>query len=204
MFRTTIRVLLHPSPATPMKTFVLPLIAFAALLAAPVLAQDATAASTNSIVDLSDFEAAPDGVSILALDSDEFKMLSIATAPYKSKEPAALSAARTVAITKAKAGLSRFLNENVSAEDYMEKETTRVKVSSPDGSETVARAQTVRILSRIRTESKSLLRGVVVLQTERIPDEEGPGGSFRVLVGVSSATLEGAEALQGGIGTAAP
>ena len=103
--------------------------------ASPASAQDTTA-STNAVVDLSDFDAAPDGVSILALDGDSFKMLSIATAPYKSKAPAALSAARTVAVTKAKAGLSRFLNESVSAEDYMEKETTKVKVSSPDGGET--------------------------------------------------------------------
>lgn len=187
-----------------MKTLVLPLIAFAALLAAPVLAQDATAASTNSIVDLSDFEAAPDGVSILALDGDAFQMISIATAPYKSAAPAALSSARTVAITKAKAGLSRFLNESVSAEDYMEKETTKVRVSSGDGTEAVARASTVRILTRIRTESKSLLRGVVPLQSERIPSEEGPGGSIRVVVGVSSTTLEGSKTLESGVGQAAP
>lgn len=187
-----------------MKTFVLPLIAFAALLAAPVLAQDATAASTNSIVDLSDFEAAPDGVSILAQGGDSFMLLSIATAPYTNATPRALSAVRTVAVTKATAGFSRFLNMDVSAETYLERQVSNVKVVAEDGTATAARAVSRRVLDRIRTHSKSLLRGGVVLQTERIPDEEGPGGSFRVVVGVSSATLEGAENLKAGIDGAAP
>ena len=180
-------------------------LALALLLAgaAPSPAQDA-AAPTNAVVDLSDFDAAPDGVSILAQGGDSFKMLSIATAPYKSAAPAALSAARTVAVTKAKAGLSRFLNTDVSAEDYVEKQVSKVKVVAENGTVAAAQAVSHRVLTRIRTQSKSLLRGVVGLQTERIPAEEGPGGSFRVVAGVSSASLEGAESLESGIDGAAP
>lgn len=182
-----------------------PVLAALVLAAAvPSFAEDTSVASANAVVDLSDFDAAPDGVSILAQGGDSFKMLSIATAPYKSAAPAALSAARTVAVTKAKAGLSRFLNADVSAEDYMEKQVSKVKVVSSDGTESAVQTVSRRVLTRIRTQSKSLLRGVVVLQTERIPAEEGPGGSLRVVAGVSSATLESAENFEAGIDGAAP
>ena len=171
--------------------------------AVSAISEEANTADSPAI-DLADFDAAPDGVSILALDGSEFKILSIATAHYKSSAPAALSSARTVAITKAKGAISRFLNESVSAEDFVEKEVTKVRTVSPDGTVSVAQASARRVLSRIQTQSNSLLRGVVVLQTEKIPDEEGPGGSMRVLAGVSSTTLQGASALEAGIGSSAP
>ena len=44
--------------------------------AAPSPAQDMTA-STNDVVVLSDFDSAPDGVSVVALGEDSFKVLSI-------------------------------------------------------------------------------------------------------------------------------
>ncbi len=165
----------------------------------PCHAQQAEGETQATTIDLSDFDAAPDGVSILSLEDDSFKMLSIATAPYRESTPAALSKVRTVAITKAKGALSRFLNESVSAEDFVEKEVSKVKTVSPDGTVSVAQSTARRTLSRIKTQSQSLLRGVVILQTERIPDEDGPGGSFRVMVGVSSTTLQGAETLDTGI-----
>lgn len=159
---------------------------------------------TDFAMVLSDFDAAPDGVSILAAEGDAFKMLSIATAPYKSATPAALSAARTVAVTKAQGALSRFLNENLSVEDYLEKEVSKVRIVSDGGAESAAQIVARRVLTRIRSQSKSLLSGVVVLQTERIPAEEGSGGSFRVVVGVSSTTLDSAKALEAGIDMATP
>jgi len=184
-----------------------PLVLAALVLAAavPAIAEEPSGASTNAVVDLSDFDAAPDGVSILALDDDSFKMLSVATAPYKTATPTAISAANTVAVAKAKGALSRYLNETVNVEDFLEKEVSKVRVVSADGgTEAAAQAAARRVLVRIRTQSKSLISGTVVLQTERVPADEGPGGSFRVAVGVSSATLEGAEALDAGIGKATP
>ena len=182
-----------------MNKYIATALAASALLAVPAFAQNAIPTATNDVVVLSDFEAAPDGVSVVALGGDSFKILAIATAPYRADTPPAISSARTVAVTKAKGALSRFLDEKVELEDFLEKEVSKVRVVSPDG--TVAAAQKVsrEVLTRIRTTSSSLLRGVVVLQTETIPSAGGPGGSFRALVGVSSASLEGAETLEAGI-----
>ena len=190
-----------------MKKCIATAIAAVALLAIFARAQEATGAastSTNDALVLSGSDAVPDGVSIIALDEDFFKVLAVATAPYKESSPTAISTAQTVADTKAKGLLSRFLNEKTELEDFLEKEVSKVRVVSSDG--TVSSVETVarRVLTRIRTTSKSLLRGAIVLQAETIPSPDGPGGSFRVVVGASSATLKGAETLESGIDRAAP
>lgn len=147
-------------------------------------------------------DAAPDGVQIVALGEDGFKLLSVATAPLRTDSPQAVATATTVAVTKAEGALSRYLNETVETDDFVEKEIAQVRVVSADGS--VAASQTIsrRVLARIRTESKSLLRGAIVLQTAKTPHADGDTGSLRVVVGVSSSTLVGAEALEAGIDAA--
>ena len=168
-------------------------------------AEEPAGTQTNAAtvaIDLSDFDAATDGVSILALDGDAFKILSIATARYKNATPTALNNARKVAITKAKGALSNFLNETVSTEEVLSKESVKITKVSEDGAVSVSQATAKKLLSRIKTESKSLLIGTTVLQTERSPDADGPSGSFRVLLGVSSTTLKAADALKAGIDSA--
>ena len=171
----------------------------------PVFAEEPGTTAVNgehAEIDLSDFDTAPDGVSILALDDEAFKILSIATARYKAATPKALDNARKVAITKAKGAMSNFLNETVSTEEILSSESVKIKAISQDGTISVAQATAKKVISRIKTESKALLIGTTVLRTEKIPDADGPGGSFRVLLGVSSATLKGAEALSSGIDAA--
>lgn len=187
-----------------MNKYIATALAASALLAVPAFAQNAIPTATNDVVVLSDFEAAPDGVSVVALGEDAFKVLAIATAPYRADAPAAISAARTVAVAKAQGALSRFLDEKVELEDFLEKEVSKVRIISSDGTVSASQAVSRRVLTRIRTSSKSLLRGVIVLQTETIPDAEGTGGSFRALIGASSASLAGSESFESGIENAGP
>ena len=147
-------------------------------------------------------DAAPDGVAIVAIGEDGFKLLSVATAPLRTDSPQAVATATTVAVAKAKGAFSRYLNETVQTEDFVEKETSKVRVVSPDGSASASQTVSRRVLTRIRTASKSLLRGAMVLQTAKTPPADGNAGSLRVVVGVSSSTLAGAEALEGGIDAA--
>lgn len=143
------------------------------------------------------FESMPDGVSVHTLGGGEYRVFSIASAPCKSDAPAALSAARTVATVKAKAAMSRFLDESVSVEEFLEREKVRVRTA--DGENAAAGSADVRrTLVRIKTESSALLRGFKVFGTQYSP-AVGGGGTLRLAAGVDSASISDAEALDGAI-----
>ncbi len=134
----------------------------------------------------------PDGVSVQASSGGGFQVLSIASAPCKADTPAALSVARTVATAKAKAALSRFLDETVSVDEFLERESARVRTE--EGA--LAKTDVRRTLVRIKTESRALLRGVKELGTHYSP-APGGGGTLRLAVGVDSSSIADAEALEG-------
>ena len=143
---------------------------------------------------LSDIEAVPDGVSVLALGNGNFRVVSVASAPCSADTPAHLSAARTVATAKAKAALSRFLDEKVTVDEFLERERTRVRTE--DGQESVAVREDIRrMLVRIKTQSNALLRGVTVFRTEYLP-ATGGGGALRLVAGVDSSSIQGAGKLE--------
>ena len=137
--------------------------------------------------------AMPDGVSVQALGNGGFRILSIASAPCRSDAPAALSTARTVATAKAKAALARFLDETVSVDEFVERESVRVRTTDRESS-AVAREDVRRTLVRIKTESTALLRGVSVVGTQFVPSAGG-GGTLRLVAAVDSAGIQGAETL---------
>lgn len=145
----------------------------------------------------SGFDSMPDGVSVQTLGDGEYRVLSIASAPCKSEAPAVLSAARTVAVAKAKAAMSRFLDESVSAEEFLEREKVRVRTADGENAE-VSSTDVRRTLVRIKTESHALLRGFKVLGTQYTP-AVGGGGTLRLAAGVDSASISDAEALDGAI-----
>jgi hypothetical protein len=140
-----------------------------------------------------DIVAMPDGVSIQAAGNGGFRILSIASAPCKSEAPAALSTARTVATAKAKAALARFLDETVSVDEFVERESVRVRTADGESS-AVAKEDVRRTLVRIKTESTALLRGVKVLGTQFVP-AAGGGGTLRLVAAVDSAGIQSAEML---------
>lgn len=141
-----------------------------------------------------DIESLPDGVSVLAFDDGEFRVISIASAPYTAETPAALSAAQTVATAKAKAALARFLDEKVSVDDFVERARIRVRIAGGD-STAAANVDVRRTLVRIKTESRALLRGVSVAGTQLVPTDGG-GGTLRLLAVIDSAGIHGAEMLE--------
>lgn len=190
-----------------MNKSILTVIVGAALIAGMAFAEGVENEVTNSldkVFNLFDFNNVPDGVSILALEDDTFKIVSIATAPYHSSDPTAISRAHIVANAKAKASLSRFLNESTSVDYFVEKEMTKVKTISDNGAVLCAQTSARRVLTRIHIISKQLLTGIVVLQTEQIPDKTGIGGKCRCMVGVSPETLKAAGALGNEVGATTP
>lgn len=141
-----------------------------------------------------DMAAMPDGVSIQVLADGGFRVLSIASAPCHSEAPAALSAARTVATAKAKAALARFLDETVSVDEFVERESVRVRTGDGENA-SLAKTDVRRMLVRIKTESHALLRGVVVRGTQFVP-ADGGGGTLRLVATVESAGIRDAEMLE--------
>ena len=141
-----------------------------------------------------DFASMPDGVSVQALGDGGYRVLSIASAPCQSETPAALSTARTVATAKAKATLARFLDETVSVDEFVERESVRVQTADGEAS-AVAKEDVRRTLVRIKTESRALLRGVSVIGTRFVPATSG-GGTLRLAAAVDSAGIHGAEMLE--------
>lgn len=136
----------------------------------------------------------PDGVSIQALSDGEYRVLSIASVPCNANTPAALSAARTVATAKAKAALARFLDETVSVDEFVERESVRVRTEDGDAS-AAAKTDVRRTLVRIKTESTALLRGVSVMGTQLV-SSPGGGATLRLVAAVDSAGIRDAERLE--------
>lgn len=134
-----------------------------------------------------------DGVLIQELAADSFKLLSAATAHYTKNDAAGKLKAGKVAEAKAKAAISRFLKEDVSTETISSGKTVTHRVMTEKG-EVVEREVSKSVKERIRTASRQFLTGLVVLETRDIPAAETTEGDFRILIGVSSASVEAARA----------
>lgn len=142
----------------------------------------------------------PDGVSINVADDGSYKIISIGTGTYDFNDPDDILDARKEAERNAKAALVKFFNESLATEESAAAQTSKVKKMSSDGntsSTSVSKNIAKETLSAIRSSSKKLLTGVVVLEDEKVPS--GNGGTYRVMVGVSSTTIGAATALSKGM-----
>lgn len=136
----------------------------------------------------------PDGVSINLADDGSYKIISIGTGTYDfADDPDDILDARKEAERNAKAGIAKFFKESLATEESAAQQTSKVKKINSDGnteSVSVSKTTSKETLSRIRSSASALLTGVVVLEDEKVPS--GKGGTYRVMVGVSSTTIKAA------------
>lgn len=138
---------------------------------------------------------APDGAAIKLFPDGGYQITAVGTGVYDFNDPDDIKDARKAAEMRAKAAIAKFLKEDVSSTEGMAEASKKVKHVSSDGQTQSARVSKTTVktaLESIRNSASALLTGVVVLKDAKIPN--GNGGTYKVMVGVSSKTVAAAGA----------
>ena len=147
-----------------------------------------------------DIKDAPDGAAIKLFPDGGYQITAVGTGTYDFNDPDDIKDARKEAEMRAKAAIAKFLKEDISTSEGMEEASKKVKSVSSDGqtqSTSVSKTSVKTAMESIRNSASALLTGVVVLQDAKIPS--GNGGTYKVMVGVSSKTVKAAGAAANGI-----
>ena len=139
----------------------------------------------------------PDGVSISVADDGSYKIISIGTGTYDFNDPDDILDARKEAERNAKAAIAKFFKESLATEESASAMTSKMKKMNSDGESenvSVSKTSAKETMERIRSSSSALLTGIVVMEDEKVPSGN-KGGSYRVMVGVSSKTIKGASSI---------
>ncbi len=139
-----------------------------------------------------DILSVPDGVAVLVPPEGGFFVLSAATATYDFGDPDDTLQAKRNAETQAKAELAKFMKEKLATESSVDESAGMVKsMNVKDGkeTETIDKDAARKTLQTIKTSADALLQGVATYADANIPGN-GKGGEMRVLVGVSSKTMD--------------
>lgn len=139
-----------------------------------------------------DLENTPDGVTIRLLPNGGFQIFAVGTGTYDFDDVDDIADAQQEATLKAKTNLAKFMNESLSTDEKLEEMSSKVKKVSSENGQTSAKVEKVsakQALTSIKNSSSALLKGVIVLASSKVPGK-GTTGTCRVMVGVSSKTLE--------------
>ncbi len=132
-----------------------------------------------------------EGACVRLLPDGSFQIFGIGAATYAAKDPDELLRAQREATLKAKANISKFMSESISSRDRFEEISAKTKVVTAEGKSmeaVVNREALQQMFTNVSLVSEALLRGVVVLGSEKEQFQEG--GIYRVIVGVSSRSLQ--------------
>ena len=147
-----------------------------------------------------DIKEAPDGVTIKLFPDSSYQITAVGTGIYDFNDPDDIRDARKVAEMRAKAAIAKFLKEDISTKEGLDAASQKVRNMSSDGqdaSTVVSKTSVKMTMESICNSAQALLTGVIVLKDAKIPS--GNGGSYKVMVGVSSKTTAAANAAANGI-----
>ena len=153
-----------------------------------------------------ELDSSPDGVAIRLLPDGGFQIFAMGTGVYDFDDPDDILDARKEAELKAKANLSKFMNESLSSEESFDEMSAKVKKLNSENGETTSSVDKTTVKSTfesIKNSSSALLKGVVVLGSEKVPGS-GSSGTYRVKVGVSSKTIAATKAATGALSGSTP
>ena len=153
-----------------------------------------------------DILTVPDGVAVLIPPEGGFLVLSAATASYDFGDPDDTLQAKRNAETQAKAELAKFMKEKLATESAVDESADMVKsIGATNDKETskVDKNAARKTLQTIKTSAEALLQGVATYADANIPGQ-GKGGEMRVMVGVSSKTMDALNQLENAWGVARP
>ena len=149
-----------------------------------------------------DIKDAPDGAAIKLFPDGAYQITAVGTGAYDFNDPDDIKDARKEAEMRAKAAIAKFLKEDISSQEGMDEASKKVKNVSSDGttqSTSVSKTTVNTAMESIRNSASALLTGVVVLQDAKVPNEGKDGGTYKVMVGVSSKTVAAAGKAANGI-----
>lgn len=137
-----------------------------------------------------------DGVAIVRAEDGSWKIFARGTGTYDFNDPEEIRDAKAQAQLRAKAALSKFLKETITASNGMDKLSKKTKNLSKNGDVTtksVNKEEITVMRESIASHSEAILTGVIVLTEEKVP-HGSEGGEIQVTLGQSSKTLEAAKA----------
>ncbi len=157
----------------------------------------------------------PDGATIELLPDGGWRIYGKGEGTYDFNEADEIRQAGKDAQLRAKANIAKFLSERIKSTEEMVNLTAKQKRSNDDGSGKptveVSKTDVQTRLEKISSQADSILKGVIVLESQKTP--RGNGGVIAIKVGVSSRTvavatrvadqLDGRSDISGGNGSAA-
>jgi hypothetical protein len=141
--------------------------------------------------------ASPDGASLRLLPDGGWRIYGQGSATYDFNEADDIRGATQDATLRAKANIAKMLRERVQTTDVFNNIMTKFKESSKAGASqdaNVSRTEIQQRIERVVSTSDEILRGVVVIETDKKP--EASGGTITVVVGVSSKTQQTMDAIR--------
>ena len=187
-----------------MKIFLLLLLSLATITVGAQNVKQALQQTVQAQGIAQELDTAPDGVAIRLLPDGGFQIFAAGTGSYDFDDVDDVLDAQKEATLKAKANLAKFMNESLSTDEKIESASKKVKFMSSRNDKATASVNKVLVknaLSSIKNSSAALLKGVIVLSSSKIPGK-GTKGTYRVMVGVSSKTLDAREKMEKGIAQA--
>ena len=156
----------------------------------------------------------PDGATIELLPDGGWRIYGKGEGTYDFNEADEIRQAGKDAQLRAKANIAKFLSERIKNTEEMVNLATKHKLSSDDGggkpTVQITKSDIQARMEKISSQADAILKGVVVLATQKTP--RGNGGVIAVKVGVSSRTvavatsvadqIEGRSDISGGTGNA--
>ena len=140
----------------------------------------------------------PDGCQFKAQQDGSFSYISWGSGTYDFNDEDDIADARQEAEMKAKAAIAKYMNQQVTTDEESKQASRKSKKQTSENGEktsAVSKETEKLITNYIRVHSSELLKGVVVLHEQKIPNNNG-GGKMRVCVGISAKTQKAAAALK--------
>jgi len=134
----------------------------------------------------------PDGVSIKFLADGGWKIWARGSGVYDFNDEDDRQDALQEAVLKAKANISKYLKEKLTTEQSYDNISKKMKKASKNGTQvtkTVSKEVIKTIAQSIKIKSESILKGVLILETLKIPSKSGEGGKINATLGISSKSI---------------
>ncbi len=149
----------------------------------------------------------PDGVSIKFLADGGWRIWARGSGVYDFNDEDDRGDALNEAILKAKANLSKYLKEKLTTEESYDRISKKTKKASKDANrvtKSVSKEDVKIIAQNIKIKSESIIKGVLILETLKIPNKSSQGGRINVTLGISSKTISMANRVRNDISSKKP
>ncbi len=134
-----------------------------------------------------------DGVCIVTGKDGSYQIFTRGTGVYQFVNPKAELAARKVARLNAEKNLVKFISTKVESSDGVEQLQKNSLTMSGDGKvqeEHPSMEDMETVSSQIKSSSKGIINGLVVVESKKVPSEGGTGGMIQITMVYSSKTAK--------------